>query len=224
MKRENYTEQMDNVHVPKDRAQKTLQMMLEENRRLAKKEAAGHADKKQGALSMPFNLRYGYVLAAAASLAILFFSVNLLNSGISFHSVRMSSLPSLGGTRGSEAEALSFEQAFGRSEDALFPGWEITQAQAEALETGAGPLYVGRAVLTKDGNSLQATVTDFEPPLLALLKSEEIEMTKGLYLAKDDTLDPATLLAVCEKDGLFIVYSGQGMEENAFLNAVEALK
>ncbi|MBQ8137524.1 MAG: hypothetical protein IJ174_08840 [Clostridia bacterium] len=224
MKRAKYTEQMNELHVPKDRAEKTLQMMLEENRRLAKEEAEGHAETRKGFLESPFFRRSGYVLAAVACLVLMFFGVRMLGSGASFHSIRTSSLPSLGGARGGAAEAPAFEEVFGRAAGDVFPGWTVLEENTEAIETKNGTLYVGTIVLRKDGKTLDASVTSFEPPLVALLKSEGLKTIKGMYLAKDDTEQPSTLYAACEKDGLHIVFSGQGMDENAFLNAVETMK
>jgi len=216
MNRSSYQKQMDALHVPKEKADETLKMMLEENRRLREAEENRRASQERKR-RLP-----AYLLAAAACLMLVLFGVRGLGGSSAFRPVNIGGLPAAAVSRGEEERMLSFEETFGCAPDALFAGCTVTEdGTAEKMLQGK-PAHEARLTLLRDGTTFSAAVTDYEPPLLTVLKKDAKTAASGIFLAKD-TENAASLYAALEREGRFVVLHAEGMSEDGFQKAAATI-
>ena len=210
-----YQKQMDELQVPKEKAEETLRLMLEENRRLRQAEEKKSAVKSFGK-RIPM-----YALAAAACLAIVFLSVRQFTGAQSpFLSVKISELPVAELSRGSET--VSFRDVFGCEAETLFPDWAVDDEGVDTVLVQGSRMHEAYLTLRKDTTALSAVVSDYEPSLLTALKSGGAHSAGGIYLAKDTDSD--ALFAAYETEWGFVVLRAEKMSEGEFKKTVEDLQ
>ncbi len=191
-----YQHQMDEVHLPAQKAQETLRMMLKENRALNEKKSR-----------LPLSLRVALpILAAAACLVLLL--TQPWKSTVPFGSVRISQLT----VSESDMHRSGSAQA-GTWMDRL-KDWEVTILQYPEQST-EGDL---RMELKKETKALSATVTDTMPPLYELLR--DTDLGNGLNVRLNRDPDTGILYAVYRSDGQYLTLSSSRMSEREFISAV----
>ena len=202
-----YQQEMDALHVPEEKANETLKMMLAENRRLREESAK----KNRGFVKSP---RFWGAFAAVAACAVLMLAVLPGRTGekYTFTAVDYLSLPSADLSRGETESGLTMEGTLGVSAETLFPGWETSWENTIQLPSDGEKLYLTQLALRKGDQQLNAEVTN-TVPAIAEVVSEEYEMNgKKIRLARDEAMK--TVYAVYQRDNLYIVLSAGGGEEN----------
>ena len=213
MNQTSYRKQMDAVQLPKEKANETLRLMLEENHRLQQKEK-----EKKSALNSKTRIP-AFALAAAACLAIVFMFTGRFGGRSAFLTVSISELPTAAVSRSDDEMVVSFQDAFGCSPDTLFPGWTVTEESTAVWILNGNPAHESRMVLKKGDIVLSAAVTDYEPPLFTLLQKESKPVSGSVYLAKDEKT--AVLYAAFAAEGRYFVLSSPDMPEAAFQKTIE---
>ena len=207
-----YREQMDALHVPEEKAEETLRLMLEENRRLNQKKAAGRACRRK-------TVWICAAAAAAACLLMVWIQAGQSRGPGAFASVKIAALPAAAIARGEDAQAVSFREAFGLDAADLFPGWTTAEENASARMQNGETVHEARLTLKKGETLLSAEVTDYEPSLLTVLKKDAKPLPNGVYLAKD--ADSGALYGVRESGELFVIWSSTAMTEKEFRQLFE---
>lgn len=213
MKRTAYQEQIDALHVSEEKKEETLRLMLEENARIRQAE-----EKKRNNLFRPSRMTIFAV--AAACVLLVFFGISRQGGKSPYLSIRTSQLPTAVISRGEEE--LTFQDAFGCEAESLFKDWSVREEGVDTLLFNGSRVHEAYMTLQKDETVISAMVTDYEPPLLTLLKKDASDVRENLYLAKDQ--DSQTLYAAYEADGHYIVLSGKQMPEKEFQQIAEELK
>ena len=215
-----YQQALDQQHVPAEKANETLRLMLAENHRLAAKEA--EKAKKTGGKLQGLWRPVSMLAVAAAAFLLLFFGY-LKPHGqqrLDFTGVQLGALPTAE-VRSGESEPLSFSDAFHCEPGSLFPGWSVTQVDTIALSLPSGTFHEGSLTLEKEGCSLLSTVTDVEPPLFAAVTETQTLNGVALRLVLDETTGERA--ACWQKGALYLTVSAGSLDESAFLSALKQL-
>ena len=207
MSAKTYREAMDAEHVPQEKADETLRLMLEKDRAIRQKAARKRA-------ASPW-LRRLPVLTAAAAVCLVAVWIGLRPAPPSarFTNIQISSLPAVSplGPGGSALSPdLSDPDAVLTDARALFSGCDIVD-----------PVLDGRTAcftVKKSSSALSAAVTDVEPPLASYLIAHAEPDEAGVYYAADT--DTAARYAVCRKGRLYVVLSSDTADASAFSRAV----
>ena len=213
MKRTAYQEQIDALHVSKEKKEETLRLMLEENKRLRQAE-----EKKSSRFFR--TPRMTLYAVAAACLLLVFFGFGQLGGKSPYLSVRTSQLPTAVISRGNDE--ITFSDAFGCEAEWFFKDWSVQKEGVDTLLYNGSLVHEASLTLRKDAAVISATVADYEPSLLTLLKKDAPAVLEGLYLAKDQ--DSQALYAAYEVEGRYIVLSAKQMSEKDFQRIAEELK
>ena len=213
MKRTAYQEQIDALHVSKEKKEETLRLMLEENKRLRQAE-----EKKASGFFRPRHMTLYAV--AAACLLVAFLGFGQLGGKSPYLSVRTSQLPAAVISRG--GEEVTFRDVFGYEAEDLFKGWSVQEEGIDTLLFNGSRVHEASLTLRRDAAVISATVADYEPPLLTLLKKDASAAWEGTYLAKDQ--DSQTLYAAYEAQGRYIVLSAKQIAEKEFQRIAEGLQ
>ena len=100
MGKNTYKEHMDSMHVPKEKAEETLRLMLQENRRLREKNVKQISARAGRRIPL-------YAVAAAACLLLVFFGFQRAGNRSLFYPVDIGSLPAVSVSRGGEEQPIS---------------------------------------------------------------------------------------------------------------------
>ena len=208
-KRTPYQREMDEIHLRKEKADETLRMMLEENRRLRRQES-GRSERR------PVK-RMQWFAAAAAAVACLVLVIGLTagKPKYTFAAVQMSALTDTEWIRSTSAAGPSFEEAFARPAEKIFPGWEVTEEMAAVRQTDSSTVCEAELMLTRGERTLLVYVYDSEPAFWQAAGQEQNLESTAIRLARDS--GTGALYAACRKDGLYLVIQGE-MEENDFIS------
>lgn len=210
-KRSAYQREMDQVHLSREKADETLRMMLEENRRLRAEEAERGA-KKQTARWVP---AAGVAAAAAVLLTI---GINMNSAGYRFDQISLEALTS---TNAQKAEAVQEpEGTFAAEPEALFPGWKVTGGTADEYLQNQTVLHETTVFLEKGSQEISAAITDFEPAAYSAVPGEQKIAGKDVRLAYDTK--SGNRIALYRQDGMYIALYAQ-MPEKEFAEAVKSI-
>ena len=210
-----YQREMDQVHVPKAKADETLRMMLEENRRLRAKENE-EGERKKAGRRLP-------IYAGALAAACLLLAVGLAlprSGGYQFDKVGLNALVVSAAPKGATVTEDGADTVLGTSAEAVFPGWEVANGQTQAYPMGSGTAHESVLTIRKEGQELRATVTDYEPALFSTVQKEQQIAGKKVRLAYNE--ETQTYAAAYEENGKYCVLTGR-MEEKAFLEALKGI-
>ncbi len=216
MNRPEYVRQMDELHIPEEKAKETLQKMLAENRRLRETQAkAGAGGKPAFRWQIP-----AAVLTAAACLVLLVVGLSGRGGAYTFESIRLSSLPQ-GGARGGGTQVLSFEETFGCAPETLFLGGTVTEGKAGTQTLNGVTRRLGNLTIEANGKTLDVSVTGDAPPLYTALLARQTVNGASVVLAQD----PDTGIRYCayERAGLYIVLSSGELSGEDFISALRTV-
>ena len=209
-----YQQEMDQVHVPKEKADETLQMMLRENQRLRREEAA-----KEGKPKSRYRIPVIAVsLAAACALLVIVFSTG--NPGLQFDDINLTYQPLSNIRQDDSPRTSDTPDFFGTEPEAVFPGWEIVSEQTEQFQREGNTIHESRLTLEKGEQEITAVVTDFEPSAFSAIRKEQKIEGKDVRLARDPAA--GTCIAAYRKEQMYIVLEAK-MSENDFIDALKSL-
>ena len=195
-KRSPYQQEMDQIHIPKEKADETLRLMLEENKKLRQQ-------KLEKTRNSRLSLRLIPVVCAAAACLALIFSGVLQQNRIVFGNA---AIPAISRSGQPASQAARDETPGEKTVKALFPGWNASEAAEDVL------------LLEKDGTRIYAMILQSN--------SDELKDLMALPISKDPaarfTKDPDTgaLGALFEKEGSCILLFARNLEEDAFVRIV----
>ena len=200
--RTKYQQEIDQLQVPKEKAEETLRLMLEKNKELRAQDAKKTPARKRA----PY-----FALAAAAVFALVFFGARQLSPQGGLPGVHISDLPPVAYARGDDSEAVSFLEAFQTAPDSLFPGWQAEVEAVNAYILNGETRHEARLALTRQERHMSASVLDIEPPLWTALNRGD---GQSLYLARDT--DTEALWAAGYREGLYFVLTAEDASEDEF--------
>ena len=210
-KRSAYQREMDEIHLSREKADETLRMMLEENRRLRIKEAE-RGEKRRISRWIPA------AGAAAAAALLLAVGLNMNSAGYRFDQI---SVEAITATSAQKTEMVQqTEGPIAADPETLFPGWNITGGTADEFVQGGTTLHETMVFLEKGKQELNAAITDFEPAAYSAVQGEQRIAGKEVRLAYDTK--SGNRIAVYRQDGMYIALYAQ-MEEKEFTEAVKSI-
>ncbi len=213
-KRTVYQTEMDSVHLSEEKANQTLRLMLEENRKLKTQE---HKEKPKISSRM-----WTYCAAVAAACLVLALALPWNGGKTTFGSVRMSGLPAVSVARGIGADAPDFETLFSVAPETLFAGWSIEACGTQSVTLQGKAAHEARLEITRDGTDLTAMVDDVKPPLLTALEEAKTGQGRDCRLNRDP--DDGRQYAVYQRGGLYITLAAdESLPESDFLRIVQEM-
>lgn len=212
-KRTAYQREMDQVHLSREKADETLRMMLEENRRLRTQEAERGRKKK---ISRRITILAGGAAAAALLIAT---GLNTNTGGGHIGTAGLDTLPV------SQVQSMSTVQTDGgefsaAAQEALFPGWTVTGGSTEEHSRDGQTAHGITLFLEKGEKKLRAVITDYEPDEHPAAQEERQIAGKNVRLASDAESGETT--AAYRQDGMYITLYGQ-MPEEEFADTVKEI-
>ena len=195
-KRSPYQEEMDQIHIPKEKADETLRLMLEENRKLREhdaQKASGHLRRSTWLIPAAY---------AVAACLILVFSGVLRQDRVTFGSV---SIPATArsGPAGASTET---PESVRMAAESLLPSWNVSEKE--------GNLFL----LEKDGIRLHAMF--FEPDSEDVREMMELPASGKPAVRFIRDPDTGSLGALFEKGEMLVLLFARNMEENDFIRIV----
>ena len=204
-----YQQEMDQIHLSREKADETLRMMLEENQALRRKDIKKAKQKNRFLFT-----RVLPVLGAAAAVLVLLTTI-LPHAAYSFGSVRFSSLP-VSGTRDT-VSGTGFDVFMAQD---MFPGWEISQTADPFLTVSAPDGERAVFTIAKDGMQFTVTLSEKETALSSQLHSQPAYGSAKVRLNRDT--ETGVLSACFQKNELYAVFCARDMAEDAFVRAALA--
>ena len=205
-----YQQEMDKVHLSREKADETLRLMLEKNRALSQAGEGKNSHRKRFLLT-----RVLPALGAAAAVLVLLLTTVFHPAPYAFGSVRYGSLP-VSGSRDAIVGA-GYDASAAQS---MFPGWEIASAADPSLAVFAPEGENSAFVIKKDGAQLTVTLSEKETALSSALRGQPAYGNAGIRLNRDT--ETGILSACFQKNGQYAVLCARNMAEDVFVKAVLA--
>ena len=208
-KRTPYQQHMDNLHVSEQKKEETLCLMFQENQQIRGKKAQKSNRNK---LWIP-----SAALAAVVCLVLVVIGLSGQNS-YTFESISLRSLPQVG-ARGTSTETVLFSEVFGITSETMFPFGTIKEEKTDAVFVNEKIHYRGSLQIMINGETLIASITDYEPPIYTVLtKDQEINKTE-VRLAAD--MDTGRKCCVYCRNEVYTVLSSETLTEASFIQLLE---